>query len=75
MSVLHTFAQDGDAFRVEALLQQRPDLIDHWDSEVFTALHYAVQGNWEDMIDCLVRHGADVNACDKSLLPPCTTPL
>ncbi len=52
----------GDAGRVRAFLDQRPDAAVARDPRGWTALHYAADREHPAVVRLLVEHGADVNA-------------
>lgn len=48
--------------KIASLLLQRGSEWDHHDSSMNTPLHYAAAYGWLDIIDILLKLGADVNA-------------
>lgn len=46
---------------VQELLEQTPDLVSSYSSDGWTYLHRAAQFGREDIVDLLLKHGADVN--------------
>jgi len=69
---LHRAAQNGDLARVEELLQQKYP-VNRFDDLGKTPLHYAVQEGHLEVVDRLIRAGANVNAHDKRTIG--NTPL
>lgn len=61
---LHSAAQDGDLARVEELLKRKYP-VNRFDSLGRTPLHHAVHGEHFDVVDRLIRAGANVNAHDE----------
>jgi ankyrin repeat protein len=55
----------GKAADAEALLKRSPDLARATAADGMTALHYAARAGQYEVADLLLRHGADVNACDR----------
>lgn len=54
----------GDAGKVESILAADPDSV-HWrDDDGATALHIAAVRGHRELVDVLLRHGADMNARD-----------
>lgn len=47
---------------VEQLLKQHPDVINCKDTRLFTPLHYACRGKGNDIVNVLLRCGADVKS-------------
>jgi ankyrin repeat protein len=62
-SALHSAAQSGDLLRVQELLADghSPNCFDECAK---TALHYAAEGEYVDVMRALLEAGADVNAHD-----------
>lgn len=60
---LHAAARDGDIAQVEKFLQAKYPL-NRFDELGKTPLHYAVEGGHLDIVDRLLRAGANVNAHD-----------
>lgn len=69
---LHRAAQDGDWAAIEALLARKYP-VNRFDDLGKTPLHYAVQSGRVDVVDRLLKAGANVNAHDERLLG--NTPL
>jgi ankyrin repeat protein len=64
-------AKSGDLGQVQAMLADRPDLVNAHESVYgLTALHGAVYSNRIDLAALLITHGADVNARSNSGNPP-----
>jgi ankyrin repeat protein len=69
---LHSAAQHGDLSEVEKLLQVKYP-VNRFDDLGKTPLHYAVAHNHMDVVNCLIRAGANVNANDERVIG--NTPL
>jgi ankyrin repeat protein len=69
MSNLHQAAKAGNMTVVKKLVQ-RGTPIDSADDEKWTPLHYAVIGNFSDLVSFLVISGANVNAKSADGLAP-----
>ncbi len=52
----------ADIETVQEMLAQTPDLIHSYSSDGWTYLHRAAQFGRNDIVDLLLKHGADVNA-------------
>lgn len=61
---LHRAAEEGNLARVEELLQRKYP-VNRFDELGKTPLHYAVEGGHLDVVDRLIRSGANVNANDE----------
>uniref|UniRef100_A0A061RY16 Achain crystal structure of engineered northeast structural genomics consortium target n=1 Tax=Tetraselmis sp. GSL018 TaxID=582737 RepID=A0A061RY16_9CHLO len=59
---LHDWAAQGDARKVAEILETGQ--VDARDSEGCTALHFAADRGNREMVQLLLRHGADPNAAD-----------
>jgi RNA polymerase sigma factor (sigma-70 family) len=70
---LHEAAAIGDTERVRAILDGKPDLLDSFSTEGFTALALAAHFGRLETMRLLLDRGADVNAVSKH--PIETTPL
>lgn len=62
-SPLHIAAQKGHDRIVGVLLQRRADCNEK-DSEGLTPLTHAIIGGWDDVVTCLVGHGARIGDVD-----------
>ena len=69
---LHDLAQEGDLARIEELLRRKHP-VDCFDTLGKTPLHYAVRAEHFDVVDRLLRAGANVNANDEGRIG--NTPL
>ena len=69
---LHRAAQDGDLDRVNELLERKYP-INRFDDLGKTPLHYAVQDNRIEVVERLIKAGANVNAHDERVIG--NTPL
>lgn len=59
-----TAVQSGDTGRVGELLRSDPALARVKDPEGATAMHYATEHGRREMVQLLLKHGADINARD-----------
>lgn len=59
--ILAQAARKGYEVSVSRVLAKRPDLLFH-DDAGFTALHHAVAGGWQKIVDLLLDGGADIEA-------------
>lgn len=61
-----TAAEKGKLGVIENLLKESPDLIQVQDRDGYTPLHRACYSNHPDIVEFLLKHGADVEArtCD-----------
>lgn len=67
---IHTAAENGDLELVKKLISENPKLVDAPDREGKTPLHYAAaKGNLE-VVEFLVKNGANVNARNSSGITP-----
>jgi len=57
-------ARDGNLKKVKALLKGNPDLVFNKDTGGLTALHYAAESGYRDVVELLLANNADVNAKD-----------
>lgn len=64
---LHRAAQEGDLAAMEALLTRKYP-VNRFDDLGKTPLHYAVQSGRLDVVERLIKAGANVNAHDERLL-------
>jgi ankyrin repeat protein len=64
---LHSAAQDGDLAKVEKLLLAKYP-VNRFDSLGKTPLHYAVAKEHFDVVEALIRAGANVNAHDERVI-------
>ena len=62
--------QDGDRESLERMLRDDPDAVHQRDSEGCTCLHWAADKGRKELIDVLLRHGADACATDVDGLTP-----
>jgi ankyrin repeat protein len=69
-SVIHDAAKDGDLAKVQALLEENPELVSSIDSSGHTPLHWAAFRGHKDVAELLLAHGADVNAKANDLHTP-----
>jgi hypothetical protein len=58
---IHTAAAAGDLEQINYLLESGTP-VDHPDSERWTALHHAAQAGKREVIELLLKHGADLHA-------------
>ncbi len=56
--------REGDIGKVESLLKTDPGLVNETDDRNCTALHFACNGNFIDIIRLLLANGADITAKD-----------
>ena len=63
---IHYAARDGDTAKVQALLQDNPNLAASKDNLGETPLHWAVFSGYKGIVDLLITDKADVNATDIS---------
>jgi uncharacterized protein len=68
-SPLHYAAADGDAPRVEELIEQGFD-VNEPDANGFTPLHFAAQAHALDATGILLDHGANIYAVNRFGNPP-----
>ena len=59
---VHSAIADGDAAAAAQLLADDPALANRGDSLRRRPLHYAVEAGSEELVDLLLRHGAEVDA-------------
>jgi ankyrin repeat protein len=64
---LHRAAEAGELPAVQELLGSGCP-VNAFDELGKTPLHYAVLGEYFAVVDCLLRHGADVNAHDERVI-------
>jgi ankyrin repeat protein len=64
---LHRAAESGNLARVQELLARKYP-VNRFDDLGKTPLHYAVKEGHLDVVDCLIRAGANVNAQDKRMI-------
>lgn len=57
-------AKTGDLDVIKAGLENHPEIAHAKDAAGATALHYAAFGGHRDVVQLLVKQGADINACD-----------
>jgi len=57
--------RDGDARKVEQILEEFPDLVEFRSPEGWTPLIVAAHGQKEDVVKVLLDNKADPNACGK----------
>ena len=57
-------AQRGDLAGVKTVLDSRPKIINQRDQSGATALHYAALDGHRDVVEELVRRGAEINVAD-----------
>jgi len=61
---IHEAAHSGNLERVKALLESQPELLEARADNGGTPLHYAAYGIQIEMMDFLLKKGADINAKD-----------
>ncbi len=61
---VHTAAFDGDLTQVESFVKEDPSVVSHRDDEGRTPLHYAARNGHLDIVQFLLKNGADINAYD-----------
>jgi glyoxylase-like metal-dependent hydrolase (beta-lactamase superfamily II) len=58
---IHEAAMNGDLEKVKALLKEDPKLIEANNENKKTALHFAAQGGHKNIVEFLLKKGADIN--------------
>jgi len=64
MHPLHQAAREGDLHKVEALLNDAPNLVLSKDAYGMTPLHWAARAGHSEVAKVLLTHKADVDAMD-----------
>ena len=64
---IHEAAKKGDLERIQKILDKNPELLDALDKSGFTPLHWAVIFGKKDMIEYLLKRGADIEGLNKAL--------
>ena len=62
--IIIQLVQRGDIDALVALVEKSPESVSDRDSEGCTALHWAADKGHRDMVEILLRHGADIHAMD-----------
>lgn len=71
-TLLHIAAKNGNIDMAKFLLIQKLEMLNHKDSSGDTALHKACWKGYQDVCECLIEKGADVNAeGNRRLTPVC----
>ncbi|CAJ0602435.1 unnamed protein product [Cylicocyclus nassatus] len=60
-SIFHQNARDGDVKAIEELLNKCPKLVDAYDCDGMTSLHYASKYGHPKVVELLLKRGANVN--------------
>jgi cytohesin len=58
---IHDAASRGDVKRIEEMLKENPKLVESEDGAHFRPLYHAIQRSHPEAIECLLKHGADIN--------------
>ncbi|MHC4943207.1 MAG: ankyrin repeat domain-containing protein [Planctomycetota bacterium] len=61
---IHDAARDGDAARINSILEKDPKLLNLRNERDATALHFACDGGHVGIVEMLIEKGADLHALD-----------